>query len=453
MDFDTLKDDLLALADTGLKYAKNKGAEQAEIYTSNMRNITINTQAGMIDAKDGFTEGVGVRIALGKKIGFASMCSLTDEAVKHAVNEAYSVAKSINQKNVGFEGFSPKKPPSEEGILDDQILELSTEHLVERVNKIYLEASNYDDRIITASGRTTSFYGGYAVTNTEGVEAATRATAFVLITSATAAANGKRKNAFDFEVSRTFPKMEQMGAKCAEKAIKLLASQPLDYTGVLPTLWDQRTMSTFWQMSLIHSINGRQVVEKNSYFMDKLGDKVATDQLNIKDDGQLPEGLSTASIDEEGIPRQTTPIIEEGILRSFLYDSYYGRLGKATSTGNASRQQNYESTPQISPTTIVITPGTKDFDALVSEIDKGVLVTDSVMGLGHSNLISGDFSCVATAAYLIENGEITHPLDSIQIAGNLYKSFKDIRAIGSDVELLQSVKTPSIIFDGFTLTG
>jgi len=75
------------------------------------------------------------------------------------------------------------------------------------------------------------------------------------------------------------------------------------------------------------------------------------------------------------------------------------------------------------------------------------------MGLGHSNLISGDFSVVATSAYYIENGEIKHPLDSINIAGNLYKSYKDILEIGSNSKLLQNVKTPSVVFDGFTVVG
>ncbi|TFF84252.1 TldD/PmbA family protein, partial [Candidatus Heimdallarchaeota archaeon] len=236
-------------------------------------------------------------------------------------------------------------------------------------------------------------------------------------------------------------------------AVKLLDSKPLGQKGKMPTLWNENIMSGFWRIALGHPINGRQVVEKNSYFMDKLGDKVGTEELTIIDDGQLPEGLATSAIDEEGIPRQTTKIIEDGILRSFLYDSYYGRLGKSESTGNASRGNNYESTPSISPTTIVISEGTKSFDQLVGEIDKGILIEDNVMGLGHSNRISGDFSVVGTSAYYIEKGEIKHPLEPVQIAGNFYKSFKDIQALGKEAKLLQNTKTPAVLFDGFTVVG
>ncbi len=453
MKFDTLKDDLLALADTGLKYAKNQGADQAEIYVSSMHNININNQSGMIEAKDGLNEGIGVRVAIGKCLGFAAMSGLTDDALKHAVSEALSVAKSVKQDNEGFDSFVSKGKVGKDGILDSKIVEMSTEELVQSANSIYLEAKNFDKRVISPSAQVQSFYGGHAVVNSEGVAGASKATVFVIVTFTTAAEGEKRKSAFDFKVTREVPEFENIGAKAAEKAVKLLDSKPMEHTGLLPTLWNPNVMSGFWQMSLAQSINGRQVIEKNSYFMDKLGDQVGIGKLSITDDGQLPEGLNTTAIDHEGATRQTTPIIEKGVLRSFLYDSYYGRLGKVKSTGNADRRQGYESTPTISSSTVVITPGTKSFDKMVSSIDKGVYVMDNVMGMGHSNLISGDFSVVATSAYLIEKGEISHPLEPITIAGNLYKSFKDIQTIGSDSKLLQAVKTPSMLFDGFTVVG
>ncbi|NHJ39580.1 MAG: TldD/PmbA family protein [Asgard group archaeon] len=453
MKFDALKDELLALADTGLKYAKNQGADHAEIYVSSQNNIKVTNQMGIIDARDGLNEGIGVSVALGKKIGFAAMSSLTDKAMKYAVTEAITLAKSVTQENVDFVSYPAKQKPAKDGIIDNKIVSISTEDIVNMTNEIFNDAKNFDKRIVSASANTQTFYGGHAVANSEGISAASKATGFVIISNVTAMEGSQRKSSFDFSVTRTIPKEITIGSNCAEKAIKLFNSKPLNHTGVLPTVWNQLIMSNFWQISLIQSINGRQVVEKNSYFMDKLGDQVGIKELKITDDGQLPEGVNTGEIDDEGVPRRTTKIVENGVLRSFLYDNYYGRLGKAESTGNASRGQSYESTPGISPTTIVIQPGSKTQEELIAEIDKGIFVTDNVMGLGHSNLISGDFSVVATNAYLIEKGEIAYPLDSIQIAGNLYKSYKDITHIGSDSKLLPSVKTPSIMFDSFTING
>jgi PmbA protein len=453
MKFDTIKDDLLAIADTGLKYAKNQGADQAEIYVSSQNNIKVSSQMGIIDARDGLNEGIGVSVAIGKRLGFAAMSSLTEKAMKHAVSEAITLAKSVTQDNVGFETYPIKQKPAKDGIIDDNILSLSTEDIVNSTSEIFMEAKNFDKRIVSATAQTQTAYGGHAVANSEGISASSRSTAYIIISTVTAMDGEQRKSSFDFSVTRNLPDEVKIGSQCAEKAIKLFNSKPLNHKGVLPTVWNQLIMSNYWQISLIQSINGRQVVEKNSYFMDKLGAEVGIKGLNITDDGQLPEGLSTGEIDHEGVPRRTTNIIEDGVLRSFLYDNYYGRLGKAESTGNANRGQSYESTPGISPTTIVIKPGSKNLEEMIAEIDKGVFVTDNVMGMGHSNLISGDFSVVATNAYLIEKGEIAYPLDSIQIAGNLYKSYKDIIHIGSDTKMFPSVKTPSLVFDGFTLVG
>jgi PmbA protein len=453
MKFDTITSDLQSLADDGIKYAKKMGIDQAEIYVSSTQQINVRNQSGMIDAKAGSNDGVGVRVAKDKKLGFAATSGLTKESIEHAIKEAFSVVKSVKEVNVGFESFAGKIKPGKDGIIDHDIVALSSEDIVKNTNEIFLDAKKFDDRIVGPFAQCQAIYGGHAVANTEGISAASKSTALVLVTSVTAAEGDNRKTSFDFKVARTIPDFDTLGSDAAKKAIDLLDSKPLNHTGVLPTIWNQNVMSNFWGMSLLTSVNGRQVIEKNSYFMDKLGDKVGIDKLNITDDGQLEEGLATTAIDDEGIPRRTTPIIEKGVLRSFLYDDYYGRVGKVESTGNANRGQGYESTPQISPTTIVIKPGTKDFDQMISEIDKGVYVMDNVMGLGHSNLISGDFSIVATSAYYIEKGEIKHPLNSIQIAGNLFKSFKNIIEIGSDTKLLPNVKTPSVVFDGFTVVG
>ncbi|MCE7745921.1 MAG: hypothetical protein GPJ52_12385, partial [Candidatus Heimdallarchaeota archaeon] len=312
MSFDTLKDDLLSLTDSGLKYAKSKGAEQAEIFVSSQKSINVTNQSGMINAIDGRNEGIGVRIAQGKRLGFAAMSSLTEKALKYAINEALSVAKSVKQDNEGFEKFTDKMKPAKDGIIDPKIVSLSTEDIVNNTNKSFKESQEFDPRIISATAQTTSTYGGYAIANSEGTAGSTSYTAYILVNFVTAMEGQQRKSAFDFSVTRNVPEDKNIGKNCSEKAIKLLDSKPLGFIGVLPTVWNQIVMSSYWQTSLANSVNGRQVVEKNSYFMDKLGDKVGIQDLTITDDGQLPDGLNTSEIDYEGVPRQTTNIIEKG---------------------------------------------------------------------------------------------------------------------------------------------
>ena len=115
----------------------------------------------------------------------------------------------------------------------------------------------------------------------------------------------------------------------------------------------------FVNFGLINSVNGRSVVEGRSRFADKIGDAIGNSTLTIVDDGQIPESPNTHAIDMEGHARQSTPIVKDGVLMSFLFDEYYGSIFGEASTGNANRggQQPYEALPSISPTTLSISPG------------------------------------------------------------------------------------------------
>ena len=159
--------------------------------------------------------------------------------------------------------------------------------------------------------------------------------------------------------------------------------------------------------------------------------------------------------DAEGLPRQRTSLVEDGILKHFLFDSYYARIFGAESTANADRAgQGYTSTPTIGVSTFVIPEGPTNLEKAISEISEGIYMQDYVMGLGHSDAISGDFSAVAPQSFLIKDGEIAGALDAVTIAGNFYKGLNDIRNICDDAILTPwSIKIPTIVFDGFTISG
>jgi PmbA protein len=207
--------------------------------------------------------------------------------------------------------------------------------------------------------------------------------------------------------------------------------------------------------ALASSINGMSVVEGRSVFADKIGDQVGIPGLNVYDDAQIPEDPGMVAVDGEGFARKKTEIMENGVLKSFIFDNYYSKVFETENTGNASRpgQQSFEALPSISSSTITVNPGTRSVDQLVEEVGNGVLVKGFLMGIGHSNLISGDFSIVSPSSYVIENGEVAHPIESITIAGNLYKSFNQITAMANDDELTFLGKIPSMSYEGFTVSG
>ncbi len=147
--------------------------------------------------------------------------------------------------------------------------------------------------------------------------------------------------------------------------------------------------------------------------------------------------------------------MRDGILKHFLFNDYYSKIFGTESTANASRGgQGFTSTPQIGVSTLIVPEGSKTVDSAISEIDEGVFMQDYVMGLDHSDAISGDFSAVSPQSLHIKNGEIVGSLEPVTIAGNFYKGLNQIRHLCSDPILTPwNIKIPTLIFDEFTVSG
>ncbi|MHA2138809.1 MAG: TldD/PmbA family protein [Candidatus Hodarchaeales archaeon] len=453
-EFDGMKDDLLSRIERGLKHGIAEGANSLDLYLIKYNELSINMDAGIITAQRGGTIGVGCRCVLDKRIGFASASGITDSAVDFAIESAIVGAK-INQPDDRWESFIQNPNSGKDGIIDTSVLDLSSEEAVLGADTIFQEAKNFDPRITSVSGGVYVGYGAFAVGNSDGIAKASATTGTFGQSYITAVENGKTKTGFDYIMDRGVPSFDGIGTKGAEKAIKLLNSTPLGKSEQSKFIFDPIAAGQFIKTALSNSVNGKSVVEGRSSFADRIGDQVGVKDLDIYDDGQILEDPNVQAIDGEGYPRTTTPIIEKGVLKTFIFDNYNAKSYGTESTGNANRggPQSYESLPTVSPTTISVTPGSKDLDGLIAEIGNGILVTDFLMGMMHSNLISGDFSIVSPSSFVIENGEVKHPVEAVTIAGNLYSAFNHIISFGNENQLTFMGKVPSIAFDGFTVSG
>ncbi|MCY3413493.1 MAG: TldD/PmbA family protein [Candidatus Heimdallarchaeota archaeon] len=455
--FDSLSDDLMAIVDRGLKYAKDHYADfEHELYVVNSKSLNISINAGMTNAIKGGAVGIGVRSVSDQKVGFSSSSGIEDENVNFAIDNAVALSKSLDQVDDRWKTFVDNKNIGKDGKLYDDVLEFTAEEAVKGANSIFEEAKAVDaQKIISVSGNVNVQYGGFAVGNTLGINKATRFTVGVATSSTTAKAGDKTKDAFDYVFGRNVPDFSGIGTKGAKEAIKLLDSKPYGKTGQTTVVYDNLSAAQMINTGLANSINGKSVLEGRSAWADKMGDKVGLELVNIYDDPTIPEDPNMQAIDAEGYPKKKTGIIEGGILKSFIFDQYNALAHGSENTGNANRggQQSYEAMPSISTSTLNMMPGSKDLDSIVSEAGDGIYVTGFLMGIGHSNLISGDFSIVSPTAYLIENGEIKNPIDSVTIAGNLYKSFNQVVDLTNDAELTFMGKIPKIAYEGFTVSG
>ncbi|MHA2309519.1 MAG: metallopeptidase TldD-related protein [Candidatus Heimdallarchaeaceae archaeon] len=202
--------------------------------------------------------------------------------------------------------------------------------------------------------------------------------------------------------------------------------------------------------------SGNLEVDKRNPWQDKLDQQIAINDLNVLDDGNNPEYNSTQAIDTEGTPLRQTQVVENGVLKTFLFNRMYGHAAGKESTGNCRRQalggSPFESFPSTFPNKLIVQNGRKTLEDQIKEIDKGILVTSLPLGIENFNPITGDFSGSSTNSFLILNGEIAHPLKNITVAGNFNDTLMNIQTIGSDKEITDNpLNSPSMTFMGHTI--
>lgn len=444
-------DDLLSFADTIVKKAVARGADEAEAFVLSGTTVECQIQGGILTTREGVDEGLGVRLVIGKSVGFASVSSLDEKQTDEVISKALSLAK-ITPENPKFHQLpDPVKRGTRSGVFDETIMTVDSASLMEESAKIVQEATQTDKRVSYVYGFSGLDYGTFGVVNSRGVGSGDKSTGIGAGIYLKAENNGEAKLGYELIVSRKYRDFKGVGENLAKNVIGYLGSKPLESTFEGTVIFENKIVDELFSEFLGYSVSALAVQEKRSFFANKLGKQVASKDLTIHDDPQLHEGIKTTKCDHEGIDVLQKPIIKEGVLKNYLYTSYTAYIDNVESTGNAIRS-GFQGLPRTAPINITI-QGNKNLEEMISEVEKGVLIREYVMGLGHANIITGDFSIVAPTAFLIEKGEIKHSLNTITIAGNFFQTLKNIQAIGKDSILTQNGKIPSIAVKNLTISG
>jgi len=215
-----------------------------------------------------------------------------------------------------------------------------------------------------------------------------------------------------------------------------ISSQPL------PVVFTPNGVASTLILPLMAAFNGKIVLEGASPIGNKLGQPVFDQKLWLWDDPTIVYRPSSRPCDDEGVPSQRTPLVEQGRITNFLYDLQTAALAHTRSTGNGSR--NHGGLPAPSPSAFIIAPGSTTFDEMVQDIKEG-LVIEQLMGAGQGNILGGDFSGNVLLGYKVENGKIVGRVKDTMVSGNIYKVLKEIAAIGSDARWVGNfLQTPHL---------
>jgi PmbA protein len=222
-------------------------------------------------------------------------------------------------------------------------------------------------------------------------------------------------------------------------------------TKVLPVIFTPNGLASALIYPLTSAFNGKIVLEGASPLGDKVGKTVFDKNFNLCDDPTVGCRPASRPCDDEGVASQCTPLVEEGVVKGFLYDLQTAAQAGKKSTGNGTRSRG--SLPTVSPSALVITPGKTTFNEMVGDIKEG-LVVEQLMGSDQGNILSGDFSGNVLLGYKIEKGKIVGRVKDTMVSGNVYQILKDIAAIGSETKWVSSfLQTPPFYCKGLSVSS
>jgi PmbA protein len=428
-------DDLLAIATSIVDRAQP--GEQVDVMVSRGSSTSIRVFEGEVEAfTSARTAGVGVRVIVDGRVGFAHAGSLAPDVVADLLAEA--------RDNVPFsepdDAAGLAEPDGVEPVAHDQwnpaVLALSAEERIARAVELERRVRGLDPRI---SGVRSAAWGDgsgeVAYAGTNGIARVDRGTSCSIGVQPLATDGAETQIGYAGDASRDPDELddERVARDAVDRATRLLgATQPA--SARLTILLEPRLVGSL--LGIVSGmLDGESVLKGRSPFAHRVGEQIASPLLSLVDDPTRAESISADSWDGEGLACRANPLVEGGVLAGFLHNSHTGRRMGVPSTGSAVR--GARSTPGVGARVLVLEPGRRSFDELVASIELGLFV-GSLAGL-HSgvNPVSGDFS-VGADGLMIRDGALAEPVREITIASTLQRLLLDVVEVGGDAEWLPS---------------
>jgi PmbA protein len=436
-----------------LERAKSKGADAADVVVAEGDSLEVGVRLGDIEKlQRSRAKHLGLRAFVGERSAIVSTADFSHPSLTALADDAVALARVTASDS--FSGLPPAaelaaKVPDLD-LFDPSISDVTPEQATEWCKEAEAAARDSDPRITNSEGA--SFDCGshtvvYAASN--GFSGSYRSSSASLSAVPVASENGSMQRDYWYTAQRHLARLdspESVGKTAAMRTLRRLGARQVS-TCRVPVVFDP-DMAASLLGHLAGAVSGGSLYRGTSFLLDKLGEQIAPDFVHVDDDGTIARGLASKPFDGEGLPTRRTPIVEGGVLRNYLFDTYSARKMNARSTGNASR--SVADSPHVSPTNFFLRAGTASPEEIIRSVRSGLYVT-GLMGFGV-NAVSGDYSRGASGLW-IENGELAYPVEEITIAGNLLAMFRDIEMVGSDLVMRRGIASPTIKIREMTLAG
>jgi len=451
--------DLKSLAAEVVAAAQKAGATDAEAVVSEGDEFSVSVRMGEVETlQESGSRGLGLRVFVGQRSASASTSDLTPDGIRQLVRGAMALAQITEE-----DSFAGLPDESEYGSLTgdlhlyfDDVYSLPGSERIALARRAEAAALAADPRITNSQG------GGFDAATGRRVLANSRGflgeyrSSYCGISAAPLAVgpDGAMQRDYWSSSARRLADLESpesIGLEAARRALRKLGARKVP-TQQVPIVFAPEVARSLVG-HLFEAASGDSIWRSASFLAGQLGETIAATQLTVIDDHTmlLPTGVGgfgTSPFDGEGLPARRTVVVENGVLRNYLLNTYTARKLQMRSTGNATR--GLSGSPGIGAGNLYVVPGSDSPEEILAGIPAGLYVT-SLMGFG-ANMVTGDYSRGASGLW-IENGELTFAVEEITIAGNLREMLRNITAIGSDLVFRGAVASPTLRVDGMTIAG
>ncbi|MBK1700886.1 metalloprotease PmbA [Thiococcus pfennigii] len=433
-----LRDSVAAI----LTEAARQGATAAEAAVSTRAGLEVAVRLGEVETIEHTRDnGLGVTVYFGHRKGSASTSDLSPAALREAVAAACAIARYTEEDPYAALADAERMA----GAIPDLDLyhpwAITAEDAIALAVACEDAARSHDPRITNSEGASLSSHWGLQVYgNSHGFIGGYPTTRHGLSCAVIGEADGGMQRDYWWSTARAPQDLEEaaaIGRRAAERTLARLGARPIA-TRQAPVLF-QAEVAAGLLRQLIGAIQGASIYRRASFLLDRLGEPVFPSFVHIHERPLLPRGLASAPFDGDGVATADKDLVRDGILQTYVLDSYAARKLGMETTGNAGGVRN-----------LAIDMGELDRPALLREMGTGLLVTE-LMGHGV-NLVTGDYSRGAAGLW-IEGGEVKHPVEEVTIAGNLAEMFAGLVAVGNDCDFPGSTRTGSWLIDRMTIAG
>jgi PmbA protein len=424
-----------------LDAARAGGATAAETEVSQAIGQTVTVRKGEVETISyNRDKGVGITIYVGARRGHASSADFSDESIRATVDKALAIARYTAEDRAAGLADPDRLAKSWPDLDLYHPWELPVEDAIELARETEAAALGVDARISNSEGSTVARgESEFVYANSAGFAGGYRSSRHHIDCSVIAEADGAMQRDYWYTAARAPEDLESahdVGRIAGERTVRRLGGRQLG-TLECPVLFEASEAADLLG-AFVHAVSGGSLYRKSSFLLDSLGTQVFAPHVNIREEPHLPRARGSAPFDNEGVATHSRDVVVDGVLRGYFLGSYSARKLGMQSTGNAGGAHN------------LVVPGTEDLPALLRRMGRGLFVTEQ-LGQGV-NGVTGDFSRGA-AGFWVEDGVIAYPVEEITIAGNLRQMFRDIVALGNDIDRRGSRYIGSVLVSQMTIAG